>query len=157
MQDERYNAVTQQEPGNENSPRVVVTARGEDFAQSIQVRHHQLKADEPAAVGGSDTGPDPYELLLSSLGACTSLTVQMYAKRKDWPLEQIEVGLSHHKIHARDCEDCESETGYVDIINKSVKLEGALTGEQEKRLLEIADRCPVQKTLTNEVKIISDA
>jgi putative redox protein len=134
---------------------VVVASVGGGYAQNIQAREHTLPADEPVAVGGTDTGPDPYELLLASLGACTSMTVQMYAKRKGWPLTAVSVRLRHQKVHAQDCADCEQTNTYVDVIEKDVDLTGDLTAEQRARLLEIADRCPVHRTLTGQVRIRS--
>ena len=125
--------------------------------QNVQVEitagSHTLLADEPLGVG-DDAGPDPYALLLSALGACKVMTVMMYARRKGWPLENIEVGLETYKIHAKDCEDCESdpEAG-VDIIEVNLKLKGNLTPEQIERLGEISERCPVHRTLTGEIKI----
>lgn len=136
---------------------VVVASVGEGYAQTIQARGHTLPADEPVEAGGTDTGPDPYELLLASLGACTSMTVQMYARRKGWPLTAVSVRLRHRKVHARDCADCEQTTAYVDMIEKDVDLSGDLTAEQRARLLEIADRCPVHRTLTGQVRIQSSA
>lgn len=118
-------------------PVTVTTAEG-DYAQTITVRQHTLAADEPTSAGGTDTGPDPYELLLASLGACTAMTVQMYAQRKDWPLAAVSVQLGHSKQHAKDCEDCEIDHGKVDIIEKHVTLSGDLKAEQHARLLEIA-------------------
>lgn len=136
---------------------VVVTSEGGGYAQRIQAGGHSLVADEPVAVGGTDTGPDPYELLLASLGACTSMTVQMYAKQKAWRLAGVSVRLTHRKVHSKDCADCEQTGGYVDVIEKDVDVTGDLTTEQRDRLLEIADRCPVHRTLTGQVKIRSNA
>jgi putative redox protein len=112
-----------------------------------------LHADEPASFGGDDSGPGPYELLLAGLGACTSMTVRMYAERKGLPLARVEVRLEHDKIHARDCEDCETREGKLDEIRREVTIEGDLDAAQRQRLLEIADKCPVHRTLTSEIKI----
>jgi putative redox protein len=135
---------------------VVVRETGEGrFAQEIAAGRHRLRADEPGSVGGSDTGPTPYGLLLAALGACTSMTLRLYAERKRWPLERVTVRLSHEKVHARDCEECETREGRVDSIEREIALEGALDDEQRRRLLEIADRCPVHRTLHSEVRIAS--
>jgi putative redox protein len=113
--------------------------------------------DEPPDFGGDGAGPDPYTLLLAALGGCTSMTVSMYARRKKWNLESVSVSLSQNRVHAKDCENCESETGaFVHQINVSIKLEGDLTGEQRERLLEIARKCPVKKTLTSEIVVSYD-
>ncbi len=108
--------------------------------------------DEPSSFGGDDAGPDPYTLLLAALGGCTSMTVSMYARRKKWNLERVSVSLSQERVHAKDCETCVSkDDGFIHQINVSVKLEGDLTDEQHSRLLEIAQKCPVKKTLTSEI------
>lgn len=134
---------------------LVVTSKGTPFAQDITVRGHALSADEPVDVGGGDTGPDPYELLLASLGSCTAITVQMYARNKGWRIENVTVRLTHTKVHAKDCQECEEETGYIDIIEKRVEVAGDLSDEQHDRLLQIADKCPVHRTLTGYVRIRS--
>ena len=123
------------------------------FEQQVTAGSHQFSVDEPEEFGGTDKGPTPYEYLLSALGSCVAITVRMYANKKDWKLDDVEVELTHHKVHAKDCEDCEQTKGYVDIIEKSVKLIGDLTDEQKARLTEIAGRCPVHRTLENGVKI----
>jgi len=105
-------------------------------------------ADEPERFGGTDTGPTPYELLLAGLGACKSITMRMYAERKDWPHEGIRIGLRHEKIHAKDCLECETETGRIDRLEVEVELRGPLSDDQVERLLSIADRCPVHRTLS---------
>lgn len=110
--------------------------------------------DEPASVGGSGAGPDPYSLLLAALGGCTSMTVMMYARRKGWQLERVTVKLNQQRVHAKDCEDCETKgDAYVHRIDLSVDLEGELTDEQRARLLEMAMKCPVNKTLTSEIVV----
>jgi len=131
-----------------------VTARNEiGYQVEIEAAGYHLHADE-SLEGGPTTGPDPYALLLASLGACKAMTVRMYANRKGWPLETINVSLSIHKIYARDCEDCESDAdAKVDIIEEELSFEGDLTDEQRERLAWIADRCPVHRTLTSETKI----
>jgi putative redox protein len=135
--------------------RGVVEVRGGNagYLQQIVAGPHRFVADEPKRVGGTDLGPTPYDLLLAGLGACTSMTLRMYADRKDWPLEQVDVRLKHDRVHARDCEDCESSEGRVDVIERVVRIEGDLDPAQRARLLEIADRCPVHRTLENEIKI----
>ncbi len=126
---------------------------GARFAQEIAAGSHRFAADEPADYGGDDSGPTPYDLLLAGLGACTTMTVRMYAERKGWPLDRAEVRLSHEKIHARDCADCETREGRIDRIDRRLKLEGPLDAAQREKLLEIADKCPVHRTLTGEIKI----
>ncbi len=135
---------------------VVVTETGEGpFAQRITAGRHVLRADEPPAVGGKNSGPTPYDLLLAGLGACTSMTLRMYAGRKKWPLEKVSVALRHEKIHAQDCADCETTEGRVDRIEREITLTGPLDAEQRQRLLEIADKCPVHRTLESEVKVVT--
>ncbi|MBL8148978.1 MAG: OsmC family protein [Blastocatellia bacterium] len=119
----------------------------------LQAGQHFFVADEPTSLGGEDQGPDPYSLLLSALGACTTMTIELYARRKGWPLEEVEVVLTHAKIHASDCQDCEEKEGQIDEIRRRIKLVGSLTQEQKAKLMEIATKCPVHKTLTNEIKI----
>jgi len=129
---------------------------GEGFAQEVFARDHRLRADEPASVGGTDTGPTPYDLLLAALGTCTSMTVRMYAERKGWPLEGVRVTLSHSRVHAKDCAHCEAKEGRIDRIDRSVGVLGELDDEQRARLLEIADKCPVHKTLKGEIDILTE-
>jgi len=132
---------------------VVVRGGAAGFAQEIVVGAHRLAADEPTSAGGTDTGPNPYDLLLASLGSCTSMTVALYARRKGWPLEGVTVRLRHSRIHAADCADCETREGMIDRIERDIELAGALTDEQRARLLEIAGRCPVHRTLVSEIDI----
>lgn len=133
---------------------VLVRSRtGSKFTQDIFTNDHHLVADEPASVKGENLGMNPYELLLAGLGACTSMTVKMYAERKGIQFDDVSVTLSHSKIHAKDCEDCESTSGKVDVIHKNIEIKGNFTSEQEKRLYEIAEMCPVNKTLQSEIKI----
>jgi len=132
---------------------VIVRGGAAGFAQEIVVGPHRLAADEPTAAGGTDVGPNPYDLLLASLGACTSMTVTLYARRKQWPLEAVTVRLRHGRIHATDCAECETREGMIDRIEVDVELEGPLTEEQRARLLEIAGRCPIHRTLTSEIDI----
>jgi putative redox protein len=128
---------------------------GSGFAQEIVAGQHRLNADEPLSAGGANTGPTPYELLLAALGACTAITVTMYARRKNWPLDGIVVRLSHSKIHAEDCLECDTELGLLDRIDREIELAGALTPDQRLRLFEIAEKCPVHRTLTSEISIRS--
>jgi putative redox protein len=132
---------------------LIVSGDTNGFAQEITVGAHQFKSDEPVAVGGTDTGPGPYDLLLAALGSCTSMTVSLYARRKGWPLESVTVRLHHSKIHAEDCAECETKTGTLDRIEREIHFEGALTEEQVSRLKELADKCPVHRTLTSEIDI----
>ena len=125
------------------------------FTQTLHSGPHQLVADEPEEYGGNNEGPGPYEYILMGLGACTNMTIRMYADRKKIPLERVRVILSHQKIHAEDCVDCESKEGKIDEIVREITLEGDLTGEQRQRLLDIANRCPVHRTLTSEIVVRS--
>ncbi len=135
------------------SDEVVVRGGAQGFAQEIAAGPHQLSADEPAAAGGGDTGPDPYALLLASLGSCTSMTIGLYARRKQWPLEAVTVRLRHSKVHAADCAECETREGKIDRIEREIELSGPLSEEQRTRLLEIASRCPIHRTLSSEIDI----
>jgi putative redox protein len=126
---------------------------GPPYLQHIRAGRHRWVGDEPTSVGGGDAGPTPYDLLLSALGACTTMTIRMYANRKQWPLEGVDVHLSHQKIHARDCDTCETDTGMVSAIDREITLRGPLDDEQRARLLQIADRCPVHRTMTEEKTI----
>ena len=133
---------------------VVVRETGNGlFQQEITNGPHQILADEPPSVGGTDTGMTPYGLLLAGLGACTSMTMRMYANRKKWPLERVSVTLTHDKIHAADCEECETREGRIDQIDRDIAITGPLDEEQRARLIEIADKCPVHRTLHSEVRI----
>jgi len=125
------------------------------YTTDVIASGHRLTADEPIAVGGADKGPTPYDYLLAALGTCTAMTLRMYADRKKWPLMGVTVDLQHRKIHVKDCEACETDKGYVDRIERAVGLLGDLTVAQQKRLLEIADRCPVHRTLGSEINIVS--
>jgi putative redox protein len=133
-------------------PEVVVSSVG-NLRQEIWAGGQTLTADEPREMSGEDAGSSPYELLLGALGACTSMTLLLYARRKGWPLEQVEVRLRHQRIHAEDCADCETKEGWLDAIEKEIVVAGDLTSDQQDRLAEIAHRCPVNQTLLREVKI----
>ncbi len=132
---------------------VVVRGAADGFVQEIVAGPHHLRADEPAAAGGTATGPTPYDLLLAALGACTSMTISMYARRKQWPLEHVTVRLRHSRSHAEDCASCEAGERKLDRIDREVELRGSLGEEQRARLLDIANRCPVHKTLTSRIDI----
>ena len=132
---------------------VVVSSTGEPFLQDVRAGRHAFQADEPVKVGGADAAPGPYEYLLAGLGACTSMTLFMYARHKQLPLDRVTVRLRHDRIHAADCESCESTEGRVDRIERVLSIEGDLDDAQRGRLLEIANRCPVHRTLENEITI----
>lgn len=141
---------------------VVVQEAGADAAagrgalvERITVGRHRLVADEPADQGGTDRGPNPYDLLLAALGSCTAMTLRLYAQRKNWPLARTTVRLTHRKIHAADCADCETKAGKIDFIEREIVLQGKLDAAQRDRLLEIAEKCPVHRTLHSENKIVS--
>jgi uncharacterized OsmC-like protein/fermentation-respiration switch protein FrsA (DUF1100 family) len=138
-------------------PVVVRETRANKFQQTVSIGPHQMLADEPVAAGGEDTGPGPYDFVLAGLGACTSMTLRLYAERKSLPLERTTVTLSHRKIHAEDCAECETEAGMLDQIDLVIAMEGNLDAEQRQRLMEIADKCPVHRTLTSEIHIVTRA
>lgn len=123
------------------------------YTQKMTSGRHALIADEPESLGGNDDGPGPYEYLLMGLGACTSMTIRMYAERKQFPLKRVLVRLHHRKTHVDDCADCETREGKVDEIMREIVLEGDLNDEQRQKLMEMADRCPVHRTLTSEIKV----
>src|SRR5213592_4555484 len=138
---------------NNETAAVVVRGDASSFKQEVVAGTHRLLADEPASAGGSDAGPDPYDYLLTSLGVCTSMTIGLYARRKQMPLENITVSLSHSRIYAIDCEECETKEGMLDRIDVEVELTGSLSAEQHAKLMEIAAKCPVHRTLTSEINI----
>jgi uncharacterized OsmC-like protein/pimeloyl-ACP methyl ester carboxylesterase len=145
------------DPGMTPRRVVVQETRASKFQQAVTAGPHHLTADEPVAAGGQDTGPGPYDLLIAGLGACTSMTMRMYADRKSLPLDRVTVTLRHSKIHAKDCEECETREGMLDQIERDISIEGALDAEQRQRLMEIADKCPVHRTLHSEIRIVTKA
>ena len=132
---------------------VVVRGNANGFLQDLIVGAHRLSADEPASSGGGDAGPTPYDYLLAGLGACMSMTVGLYARRKQFPLDKITVALRHSRIHAKDCEECLTKEGMLDRIDLEIKLTGPLTSEQHAKLMEIAAKCPVHRTLKSEINV----
>ena len=132
---------------------VVVQGRPGVLTQDINAGPHRLQGDEPAEKGGADRGPNPYDLLLAALGSCTSMTLGLYAQRKGWPLTGVSVRLRHSRVHVEDCADCESKDTRLDRIDREIALEGTLSTEQVARLMDIADRCPVHRTLTSRIDI----
>jgi len=132
---------------------VIVRGAADGFAQEIIAGHHGLRSDEPTSAGGTDSGPTPYDLLLAALGSCTSMTVAMYARRKQWPLERVTVRLRHSRVHARDCAACETSDARLTLIDRDVAFDGPLDDEQRARLIAIANRCPVHLTLTSKIEI----
>jgi putative redox protein len=152
----RYLAAPSQDPAvlPAEADCVIVRETGAGrFAQSVRAGRHQFTADEPAAYGGTDTGPSPYDLLLASLGACTSMTLRAYAELKQLPLERVTVRLKHSKVHAQDCAECETREGKIDRIEREIELAGALDDAQRAKLIEISNKCPVHRTLQSEVHI----
>ena len=135
---------------SENRKEVVVRGDGEGLHHEVFVGSHRLAADEPRESGGSDRGPNPYDLLLASLGACTAMTLTMYAQRNGLPLRGVTTRLQHSRIHADDCAECETEQGRIDSIELNIELDGPLSEAQRSKLLEIARKCPVHRTLTSE-------
>ena len=134
-------------------PDVVVRGTAASFLQEVVAGSHRLQSDEPVSYGGTDAAPGPYDYLLVALGVCTSMTIGLYARRKKLPLENIIVSLRHSRIHAKDCEDCETKQGLLDRIEMGVQLTGSLTPEQHAKLMEIAGKCPVHRTLKSEINI----
>jgi putative redox protein len=130
-----------------------IARSGVGLLQDIEIGPHRLRSDEPADQGGTDLGPTPYELLCAALAACTSMTLRLYARQKGWALEQAVVTVRHDRIYAKDCAECETKEGRIDRLERGIRLVGALDDAQRKRLLEIADRCPVHRTLMSEIRI----
>ena len=158
---ERYIEPVAEQPAADlpEVPRRVVVreTRNSKFQQTVSVGPHRMLADEPVAAGGQDSGPGPYDFVLAGLGACTSMTMRMYADRKALPMERVTVTLKHSKIHAQDCAECETKEGMLDQIERIIAIEGALDAEQRTKLMEIADKCPVHRTLTSEIRIVTKA
>ena len=145
------------DPARPGAPEGIVRASEADpagFLQDVEAgpKHHLL-ADEPTAYGGTDAGPSPYQFLSAGLGACTSMTVRMYARRKGWPLEHISVDVSHGKIHAQDCADCPEKNAKIDVFQRTIRLDGPLDADQRAKLMQIADRCPVHRTMEGTIKV----
>jgi putative redox protein len=134
---------------------VVSRVGGKGFRTEVTARTHHSIADEPVPLGGTDAGPTPYEYLLMALGSCTAMTVRMYADRKSWPLERAEVSVRQARLHAVDCENCPTESVGIERIERRIELEGPLTDEQRKRLLAVAERCPVKQTLGKEIRVVT--
>jgi uncharacterized OsmC-like protein len=132
---------------------VVVESDASGLRQQITAGSHRVIADEPVSAGGTDAGPTPYDLVLAALGACTSMTVTLYARRRGWPLEGVTVTLTHSKIHAADCAECETREGKLDRIETELRVRGPLAPDQRQRLLEIAEKCPVHRTLVSEISL----
>ena len=133
---------------------VAVSVGPSGYRAEIFARGHTLVADEPVALGGTDQGPTPYDLLAGALGACTAITLRMYADRKGWPLEGVTVRLTHSRVHEKDCAECDDRPVGIDQFSRVVELSGDLTDEQRAGLLRIADRCPVGNTLTRGIRIV---
>jgi uncharacterized OsmC-like protein len=140
-------------PTNPIPPDVVVRGNAREFLQDVVSGKYHLRADEPVSYGGTDAAPGPYDYLLTALGACTSMTIGLHARRKQIPLENITVSLWHSRIHAKDCEECETKEGMLDRIDMQVELTGSLTAEQHARLMAVAAKCPVHNTLKSEIDI----
>jgi uncharacterized OsmC-like protein len=134
-------------------PDVVVRGTARDFLQEVVSGKHRLRADEPESYGGKDEAPGPYEYLLIALGSCTSMTIGLHARRKKIPVEHITVSLHHSRIHAKDCEECETKQGMLDRIDLEIELTGTLTADQHATLMAVAAKCPVHRTLKSEIDI----
>ncbi|QCX00424.1 OsmC family protein [Aggregatimonas sangjinii] len=152
----RYVAIPETTPLQSKHEVIAGLGAQDGFTTAMKVGNHAMTADEPTSFGGNDFGPSPYELVSAGLSACTAMTVQMYARRKSWPLEHIEVHTSYGKEHAADCENCESDTAKIDTFTREIQLTGALDEQQTARILEIADKCPVHRTLHSETQVITN-
>jgi putative redox protein len=141
----------------QSAPAVVIRVGKEALLADVQVGRHQFVIDEPTGVGGQDEGPTPYDLLLSALGACTAITLRLYANQKQWPLDAVEVRLRHSRIHALDCATCETDpNAKLEQVYKELRLIGDLTPEQRQRLEQVSSKCPVQKTLLAGMHITTE-
>jgi uncharacterized OsmC-like protein/alpha/beta superfamily hydrolase len=152
----RYLPVSEQAAALPDGVVEVSEARGGHLVQRVRAGRHLLAADEPVAVGGEDAGPGPYDYLLAALGACTSMTMRLYAERKRINVDRFSIRLSHRKVHAEDCADCDTKDGNIGEITRDITIEGDMADADRARLMEIADRCPVHQTLTHEIKIRSN-
>jgi uncharacterized OsmC-like protein/alpha-beta hydrolase superfamily lysophospholipase len=150
---QRYIDCHQEQAEKISKGQVKVLELNQKYLREVMTDDHHWFADEPTAFGGSDRGPDPYEHLLAAVGACTSMTIRMYANRKKWSLDDVEITLEHTRVHSEDCQDCDNESGKMELITRKIKLIGELDEAQHKRLLDIADKCPVHKTLEGKLKI----
>ncbi|ELR68442.1 hypothetical protein C900_00363 [Fulvivirga imtechensis AK7] len=148
----RYIKIPKKEPLSTDK-QVLCRTGDEGYTTQIQAGDHSLLADEPEKLGGNDLGPTPYDLLIAGLGSCTSITLRMYADRKKWPLEEVKVHLQHNQIHEKDCESSEDANAKIDHIEREIELIGELSSDQRQRLMEIADKCPVHKTLHGKITI----
>jgi len=144
---------TPAQPQHLSHPHVIVRGGGHTFLQEISAGIHRFQADEPASVGGTDAAPDPYDYLMASLGACTSMMVGLQARKRRWPLDRINVSLTHSRIHAQDCEECLTKDGMIDRIEVTVELTGPLTNEQRSELMKTAANCPIHRALIHEINV----
>ena len=141
------------QPSNVPHPHVIVHGSGRNFVQEISAGNHRFQADEPVSFGGADVAPDPYDYLMASLGACTSMMVGLQARKRKWPLENISISLTHSRIHAKDSEECLSKNGMIDRIEVAVELTGPLTAEQRSELMKTAATCPIHRALKGEINV----
>lgn len=145
--------LTATQTANLRVPHVIVRGSGRNFLQKISSGNHRFQADEPLDAGGDDAAPDPYDYLMASLGACTSMMVGLQARNRKWPLENIVVSLRHSRVHAQDCEECLTKNGMIDRIDVGIELTGPLTSEQRAELMRVAANCPIHRALTHEINV----